>query len=209
MADTKLSALASATITDADEMYFNDGGNSRKGTVAALRTALGGVGFIPLDITSLREIASNDTQNLAAHGGILAQDSVPILERTNDATDKSLRVHWIVNGLEEVQFPPVPMPPDLDSAIDLTIHLVAESGSTDTSFTFDVQVWDSVGDTEMGGNSSAIADAITEATLTVANANVSGNPLGFLNIGLVPNAHTTDPIFLYAAWIEYTKKLPV
>ncbi len=207
MADTKLSALSAATITDADEMYFNDGGNSRKGTVAALRTALGGVGFIPLDITSLREIASNDIQNLAAIGGLLAKDSVPILERTNAATDKSLRVHWIVNGLEEVQFPPVPMPPDLNSAIDMTVHLVAESGSTDTPV-IDVQVWDGVGDTEMGGNTGAIADAITEVTVTIANVNVSGNPLGFLNIGLVPGAHTTDPIFLYGAWIEYTKKLP-
>ncbi len=207
MADTKLSALSAATITDADEMYFNDGGNSRKGTVAALRTALGGVGFIPLDITSLREIASNDIQNLAAHGGLLASDSVPILQRSNAATDKSLRVHWIVDGVEEVQFPPVPMPPDLNSAVDLTVHLVAESGSTDTPV-IDVQVWDGVGDTEMGGNTGPLADAITEVTVTIANANVSGNPTGFLNIGLVPAGHSTDAIFLYAAWIEYTKKLP-
>ncbi|KKL70301.1 hypothetical protein LCGC14_2106300 [marine sediment metagenome] len=209
MADTKISALASAALSDSDEGVVNDGGTSKKFTVAELRTALGGVGFIPLDITSLREIASNDTQNLAAHGGILAQDSVPILERTSDATDKSLRVHWVSNGVEEVQFPPVPMPPDLDETADLTVHLVAEmSGVADTP-TIDIQVWDGVGDTEMGGASSALADAIGEVTVTIANANVSGNPTGFLNIGLVPGAHGTDAIYLYAAWIEYTKKLPV
>ena len=79
MADTKISALPAATLSDSDEGHINDGGTSKKYTIAELRTAIGGVGFIPLDITSLREIASNDTQNLAAHGGILAQDSVPIL----------------------------------------------------------------------------------------------------------------------------------
>ncbi|MFQ6030616.1 MAG: hypothetical protein ACE5Q6_24355, partial [Dehalococcoidia bacterium] len=46
------------------------------------------VGFIPLDLTALREIATNDIQALAAHGGILASDSVPTLLRINGATDK-------------------------------------------------------------------------------------------------------------------------
>lgn len=207
MADTKISALPSATLSDSDEGVVNDGGTSKKFTIAELRTALGGVGFILLDITSLREIASNDIQNLAAVGGLLASDSVPILERTNAATDKSLRVSWVVDGVEEVQFPPVPMPPDLDEGTDLTVHLVAESGSTDTPV-IDVQVWDGVGDTEMGGNTGALANAVSEVTVTIANANVSGNPTGFLNIGLVPGAHSTDPIYLYAAWIKYTKKLP-
>ena len=209
MADTKVSALASATLTDADELYINDGGTSKKCTIAELRTALGGVGRIVLDITALREIASDDTQNLAAHGGILAQDSVPILERSDNATDKSLRVSWIASGVEEVQFPPVPMPPDLDETVDITIHIVAEmSGATDTP-TIDIQVWDGVGDTEMGGVTSALADALAEETVTISNANISGGPTGFLNIGLVPGAHTTDALYLYAAWIEYTKKLPV
>lgn len=210
MADTKISALASATLTDADEGVVNDGGTSKKFTIAELRTAIGGVGFIPLDITALRVIASNDIPNTAAtpEGGYLTLDSVPILERSNDATDKSLRVHWVLGGVEEVQFPPVPMPPDLDASVDVTIHLVAEmSGATDTP-TIDIQVWDGVGDTEMGGASGALADAISEVTTTIANANISGNPTGFFNIQLVPAAHGTDAIYLYGAWIEYTKKLP-
>ena len=48
-------------------------------------------GFIPLDITALREIATNDIQNLAAHGGLLASDSDPALARVNGATDKAHR----------------------------------------------------------------------------------------------------------------------
>ncbi len=209
MADTKLSALGSATLTEADEIYVNDGGTSKKATIAELRTALGGVGFIMLDITSLREIASDLIQNLAAHGGILASDSVPKLERTSGASDGSLRVHWALGEVDQVQFPAIPMPPDLDETVDVTIHLVAEmAGATDTPV-INVEVYDGVGDTEMGGNTGALADAITEVTVTIANADISGNPTGFFNISLIPAAHGTDAIYLYAAWIEYTKKLPV
>jgi len=210
MADAKLSALASGTPTDSDEIYINDGGNSRKITIAALRTALGGVGFIPMDISSLREIATNDIQNLAAHGGILAVDSVPKLERTvAGTTDKSLRVTWELGETDEVQFPPVIMPPDLDETSDVILHLVAEMGGATDTPTIVVNAWDGVGDTEMGGATGVVTDAIVEVTRTLVAADISGNPLGFLNIGLVPSTHGTDALFLYAAWMEYTKKLPV
>ena len=165
-------------------------------------------GFIPLDITALREIATNDIQALAAHGGLLASDSDPSLARVNGATDKALRVIWDgAADTDEVAFPPVPMPPDLDETAAVTIHLLmAMAGATDTP-TVDVQVFDAVGDTEMGGATAAVTGTdVAEYTVTVAAANVSGNPTGFLNIALVPAAHTTDSLYLYAAWIEYTRK---
>lgn len=163
-------------------------------------------GFIPLDITSLREIVSDDTTTLANHGGILASDSTPILKRDNGATDKALRVEWAATNVDEVQFPPVPYPHDLDPATDITVHLLAKvSGATDTPV-IDVQAWDGVGDTEMGGNTGALSNTLAEVTTTLANANISGPPTGFLNVNLVPAAHGTDAIHLYAAWIEYTKK---
>ena len=43
MADTKLSALTEATaLTDADELYVNDGGTSKRATVATLKDTIGG-----------------------------------------------------------------------------------------------------------------------------------------------------------------------
>jgi len=59
----------------------------------------------------------------------------------------------------------------------------------------------------MGGATAALADAISELTVTIANANISGNPTGFFNIQLVPGAHGTDAIYLYSAWMEYSRKL--
>jgi len=164
-------------------------------------------GFVPLDITTMREIASDDIQALVAHGGLLSSDSDPALARVNGATDKALRVTWDgTNDTDEAQFAPVAMPHDLDAAQDLTIHfLMAMGGATDTP-TVDVQVFDGLGDTEMGGATAAVTGTtITEYSVTVANANVGGPPTGFLNIALVPGVHTTDDLHLYAAWVEYRR----
>jgi hypothetical protein len=164
------------------------------------------LGKIGLDLGGLREIVTNDIDTSANHGGILTSDSTPDYARVNGATDKALRVNWPLGNVDEVQFSPVFMPPDLDEGTDLTIHLLADmSGATDTP-TIDVQVFDAVGDTEMGGATAALSSTLAELTVTVANANISGNPLGFLNIALVPGTHGTDALRVYAAWIEYTRK---
>jgi predicted RecA/RadA family phage recombinase len=170
-------------------------------------TATMGTGFIPLDITSLREIASNAIQNLAAHGGILASDSAPQLERVNGATDKALRVTWTAEAdTDEAQFPPVPLPVDLDATENVTFHCLAAMEDTNDTPTIDVQVWDAVGDTEMGGATGAVTGtSVAEYTVTILAANISGPPTGFLNIGLVPAAHATDDMYLYAAWLEYAR----
>lgn len=213
MADTKLSALGSATLSEADEFYVNDGGTSTKCTLAQLRTALIPTGFIMLDIFSLRELISDDigVTGITPEGGILTKDTTPILERTDSATDESIRVHWILDDVSEIQFAPIPIPPDLDETVDVTVHFVCEmGGATDTTTAFTLGVWDGVGDADAGGNTTPdITDALVEVIFTIGNADIGGGPLGFFNISLFPEAHGTDAIFLYTAWIEYTRKLPV
>lgn len=163
-------------------------------------------GTIPLDITSLREIAANDIQALAAHGGLLASDSDPALARVDGATDKALRAIWdTTNDIIEVQFPPVPIPEDLDDSEDVTVHLMAAMESTNDTPAIDVQAFAGVGDTEMGGATAALSDTLAEVSVTLDAANIPAHP-NFLNIALVPGAHETDALYLYAAWIEYTRK---
>lgn len=211
MADTKLSALASASLNDSDEVYINDGGTSKKATIAELRTALNPKGFIALDIFSLRELISNDIgiTGITPEGGILTKDTTPILERTATTTDESIRVHWVFDDVSEIQFAPIPIPPDLDETVDVTVHFTCEmGGSTDTTTAFTLGVWDGVGDADAGGNTTPdITDALVEVVFTIPNADIGGGPLGFFNISLFPEAHGTDAIFLYSAWIEYTRKL--
>lgn len=212
MADTKLSALAAATLGDTDEIYINDGGTSKKATIAELRTALNPKGFIALDFSSLRELVAGDIPDQALiAGGALGADTNPIYERSNDATDKSLRLNYILSSAnDEVQFAPVPMPPDLDETIDVTIHVVAAmTGGTDAANTIDIEVWDAVGDTEMGGVTGVLTGTPAELTVTIGNADISGHPTGFFNISFTPQGtHTTDGMLIYCAWIEYTRKLP-
>ena len=178
------------------------------GTDVARAIQNGGTGFIPLNLESLREIAANDIDTLTNHGGILTSDSTPAYLRLNGATDKALHVSWLTTDVTEVQFPPTFMPPDLDSAKDLTIHLLARmvAGSVDVP-TIDVQVFDAIGDTEMGGATAALSTTLAELTVTITAANISGHPLGFLNITITPGAHSTaaNTVELYAAWIEYQK----
>jgi len=180
---------------------------------AALQTDVLSVqAFIPLDICGLREIATNAIQNLAAYGGILASNSTPILQRVNGATDKALRVSWVGEDVAEVQFPPIPIPPDLDSDEDVVVHLLLQrSGSTDDCDIDVLAYFNGIGaytgDTEMGGKTDALTTTnIEEQIVALAAANITGHP-GFLNISLLPDAHDADTIYLYAAWIEYTRAL--
>jgi hypothetical protein len=212
MADTKLSALASATLTEVDTLYIEDGGTSKKATVAELRTALCPKGFVPMPLGLFRIIGddtADEIGDLAANAGLLANDATPLLERVSTSTDKALRIAWAASDVTEMQADPVMMPPDLAETVDVTIHLLAQmSGATDTP-TINAEVFDAVGDTEMGGVTAALSASIQELTVTIANADISGNPLGFFNVSLIPGAHGTDILWLYGAWMEYTRKLPV
>ncbi len=173
-------------------------------TVAKLDTNLQ-KGFIPLDVASLRIIASNVIGN-TSEGMLLDGNTAPSLQRVNSATDKALRVIWAASSSIECQFPPVPKPPDLDGASALTIHLMmGKDTNTDSTVTVDIQVFDGVGDTECGAATAALgAAALAEYSASVGASDLGEDP-GFLNISLVPGTHTTDAIWLYAAWIEYQR----
>lgn len=204
-------AIASIREAGADFIHVQCGdyvAASRTLQIRVGRPLGGGItGFIPLDITALREIASDDIQALAAHGGLLTADSDPSLARVNGATDKALRVTWDTsNDTDEVAFPSIPWPPDLDASQDVSVHLLAKmaAGGMDTPV-IDVQAWEGEGDTEMGGATAALSTTLAELSVTLGNANITGHP-GFLNLQLVPGAHTNEALHLYAAWLEYSKE---
>jgi len=101
-------------------------------TAAKLSTTLK-TGFVLLPLSSFRLISSNDIPNSgSADGGVISQDTVPKLERINDATDKQLRIAWAATQVIGIttQFA---YPPDLDDTANLEVRLVYYKGSnTDT-----------------------------------------------------------------------------
>lgn len=166
---------------------------------AALRT-----GVIPLPLAQAREIGTNDIINAAGVGGILSKDSTPILERTNAATDKSLRINWAAGNADELHWQ-VHLPLDVDKGSPLYVKARAKmGGSTDTP-TLAVGFWKGVGDANAGGATEALS--ATEATVQRKIAAADHGGEGAASITLVPGTHANDAVYLYDVWIEYTRKL--
>jgi len=171
--------------------------------------------LIPLDIAALRIIDGDEIHNLAAIGGLLAEDSNPRLLRTDTSTDPLMRVLWTAENDEiEVQFPPLIVPPDLDASENVIFHAIASREDTTDDCQVDVHAFQTgvgayAADTEMGGKWAALDGAaaeLQERTVTLDAADIAVAP-SILTLSLVPDAHTTDDLYLYAAWIEYTRKL--
>lgn len=164
-----------------------------------------GKGFINLPIIDAREVSANATINAVGNGGLLASDTTPILQRVNGATDKQLRLNWAASNVDEITWQ-FAYPPDLDDAADVTVHfLAAMAGATDTP-TMTVGYFEGVGDTDAGGATAALSATLSEVSRTIAAADVGAAPK-VASVALVPGAHTTDALYVYAAWIEYTRKI--
>lgn len=167
---------------------------------------VGAVGFIPLYLHNWRLVASNDVAALAAVGGHLAVDSSPKLIRVNAATDKALRVVWASSTSIEI-FQQFYYPPDMDvTATYAPTFRIGKSANTDATCTFTVGVFEGVGDTNRGSATAVLgASAVTTYTCTVTPT--TAHPM-FAAVTLTPGTHTTDDIWLYEAYVLYTKKLP-
>ncbi len=177
-------------------------------TGASLLTSLTTVqGFIPLYLPSWRAIASNDIPVIAGTpvSGVLASDSSPKLIRVNAATDKALRIVWANSTSIEITNN-FTYPPDMDFSVAYTCNfLIGKSANTDATCTFTVGLFEGVGDTDRGGATAVLgASAVTLYTKSITPT--AGHP-NFAAITLTPGTHTTDVIYMYAAYILYQKKL--
>lgn len=170
-------------------------------TAAKLTSTLA-TGFIPLPLFGARLVSSNDVANISVSGGALAKDTVPVLERTNGATDKSLRIKWAAASVVEVMLGSFPLPPDINNAQPLILNVLAYmAGATDTP-TLTLGYWPGIGGANGGGATGTLSNAIGKKTWSVAS------PAAYPSMAAVtvtPGAHGTDALFLTAAWIEYTR----
>lgn len=163
-------------------------------------------GYIPLDLSVGRILNAGATQNAAANGGLTASDSAPIYQRVNGATDKALRLNYAATVVAEVVWS-FSYPPDLDDTSPVEVHLLAASGGATNSPVMGIAYFEGVGDANAGGNTAAITGTtVAEYSVTIAAVDVGTQP-NFASVSLVPAAHGTDALFLYAIWIEYVKKL--
>lgn len=171
-------------------------------TAAKLATTLK-TGFIPVSLADVREITTGAFINAAGNGGILATDTTPILNTINGDTDGAWRLAWAASNSDAIGFQ-MPLPPDLDEASVVEIHLRAYmAGATDTPVISADSYFDE-GDTKVEDDSTALDATPTEKIITIAAADV---PAGAqtLSVELTPGAHTTDILYVTAIWVEYTR----
>lgn len=163
------------------------------------------IGFIPLDIGSLRIIAANVIGN-TTEGMMLDGNTAPSLQRVNSATDKQLRAIWAAGSAVEVQFGTFAYPPDLDDTASLTVNIIAAmAGSTDTPV-MTVAYFEGLGDTDAGGATAAITGtSLARYSRTIAASDIGAFP-NVATVGLTPGSHGSDALHLYAAWIQYARK---
>lgn len=173
-------------------------------TVSELSTNLR-LGYIPLNLGTARIISSNTIQN-TVEGGVPDGNTSPSLLRVNGATDKQTRIAWAASNSAELQFDVLAIPADFDGLTAWTVRLsAAMAGTTDTP-TVAIGVWRGVGGADIGGATLGITGTTVGTYfrgVTGDTGTTTGTPV---SIQLVPGTHTTDILYLYAAWIEYTRK---
>jgi hypothetical protein len=161
-------------------------------------------GCIQLPLQSARETSTGAIPNIAGNGGLLAADTTPILTSINAATDPSMRVAWAASNNDPIMWSVV-LPPDVDDTADMTFKCIAYSaGATDTPV-LTIGAFFGIGDTNCGGNTTAISATPTTKSVTLGAVDVLPAP-GPLSITLYTAAHTTDIVYVTAAWLEYTGK---
>lgn len=170
----------------------------------AMRTSVT-TGYIPLPLANWREVdSSGDVSTLANHGGILASNSTPILSGITDATNKAQRITWAASNSDPIMFQ-VPMPPDFIYTNGLTFKSrIAGDGTTDT-LSFTVSGYFNEGGTTADATTDGVlSTSYSSYDVTFALSDMTTDT-ETVTIILTPAAHTTNIMYMTAAWLEYTR----
>lgn len=177
---------------------------------AALLTATLRTGFLPLPLEQARLIAAADIPAIAAAGGTVALNTDPVLSRVNAGVDKQTRLSWAAGSVVPVQWR-INYPPDFDNTANATVCLLAAmSAANDTPVIGVTYLNNGVGayvaDVNAGGNTAAVTGVnLAKYTRAILAADLAAYP-AVATIELIPAAHAADAIYVYGAWIEYTRK---
>lgn len=161
-------------------------------------------GYHSLNLFSARIIAANAIGNLI-EGGTPDGNTSPSLLRVNGATDKQSRLAWAATGVDELQFPPFELPPDLDLTAPIQVRLRLGKDANANTVTVAVGAFFNVGDTNAGAATPTIAQAVAVYTVNIAAADIPAAG-GSLTITLIPSAHAGDALYLYSATLVYTRR---
>jgi hypothetical protein len=166
-------------------------------------------GFLPVPLTAFRELSAGVVQNLAAHGGILASDSTPILTCIGDGD--ALRVAWAAGNTDQIAASLI-LPPDCDGAKDVVVHFLAsKDANVNNACHMDGEAYFGESDVDCFPAAAAanlLVQAKGEYTATILAADVPDTQANAnMTLVVMPEAHAADVVYLHACWIEYSKKI--
>lgn len=167
-------------------------------------------GNVAIGLGEWRLITGSDIGAVAVasgNGGQLASDTAPKLIRINAATDKVLSIQWAAAGVIPITVN-VPIPPDVDLTASVTFKMLARmAGAVDTPTVgvafLEVGAGAYSAPTSIGGNTGAVTGT---SAAVYSRAVTAVKSAGSWTIELTPAAHGTDILYLFATWIEYTRK---
>lgn len=146
------------------------------------------------------------------NGGILGKDTTPSLEYTNGDTDSAIHLRWVAGNTDKIAYS-VPLPSDLTLTSDLTLKMILQTGSTDTTgwtvesfFTIaDADGETYTADTKVTDTSGAlVASKVATVSTTIAAADIPAKAVA-INFEITPAAHASDIQYLYGIWLEGTR----
>lgn len=166
-------------------------------------------GFLPVPLTSFRELAAGVFINGAGNGGILATDTTPIL--TNIADGDGMRIAWAAGNTDQIEAQ-VLLPPDIDLTADLVVHaLCSKDANVNNACHMDGEAYFGESDADCfpaAAASNLLIDTKGEYTATILAADLPANQTNFnMTLVLMPEAHAADVVYLHGVWLEYKKKL--
>lgn len=192
-------STTAGTVSYADASGFTSAATAEDALDELYQDLLSAQNFITIPLTACM---IGDSNNTISFGGPATN---PILNMTNGDTDSALRWLWAAADVEEIIFQ-TPLPPNLDVASDIVIHLLVGKDADANTVTLASDTYFNVGDTKVEDVTATIAQSTTETIITIAAADI---PAGAqtMSCEFTPSAHAGDALSLYAIWIEYTAVL--
>lgn len=207
-----VATTGAATITSADGTHVVTIASGKMALVmpmsATTWTVGGGVslaGYIPVPLSSWREISSDDIINATGNGGVLATDTTPTYETVDGDTDGQLRILWAATNADALATQ-ITIPPDCDLTQDIVLHFRGEMADSNDTPVLDIDTFFNEGDTKVEAATGAWGPSPNDRTATIAAAYI---PAGAqtMSVEITPGTHGTDTMSLYASWVTYTKKV--
>lgn len=106
----------------------------------------------------------------------------------------------------------VPLPQDVDTTADITIHVLAGKDANNDALTLDCEVYPvAAGDTGNADIQDTAAQTIvaagTELTFTCGADGMLASPSAITAVLALGGTNDGDAVYLYGAWVEYKRKI--